>query len=77
MPILQIEATLQSSHLRHQYGIFSSKSQTSFLRNATRVGSEEGRLFSQAIKSCPTEVRKITHQVTKMDITLLVDFQNA
>ena len=48
MPILQIEATLQSSHLRHQYGFFGGKSQTSFSRNATRVGSEEGRLFSQA-----------------------------
>ena len=29
--------------LRHQYGIFGGKSQTSFLRNTTRVGSEEGR----------------------------------
>ena len=48
MPILQIEATLQSSHLRHQYGIFGGKSQTSFSRNATRAGSKEGRLFSQA-----------------------------
>ena len=27
---------------------FGSKSQTSFSRNATRAGSEEGRLFSQA-----------------------------
>ena len=35
--------------LRHQYGIFGGKSQTSFTRNATRAGSEEGRLFSQAI----------------------------
>ena len=34
--------------LRHQYGIFGGKSQTSFSRNATRAGSEEGRLFSQA-----------------------------
>ena len=34
---------------RHQYGIFGSESQTSFTRNATRAGSEEGRLFSQAI----------------------------
>ena len=34
--------------LRHQYGIFSGKSQTSFTRNATRAGSEEGRLFLQA-----------------------------
>ena len=33
--------------LRHQYGIFSGKSQTSFTRNVTRAGSEEGRLFSQ------------------------------
>ena len=35
--------------LRHQYGIFSGKSQTSFLRNTTQAGNEEGRLFSQAI----------------------------
>ena len=35
--------------LRHQYGIFGGKSQTSFMRNATRAGSEEGRLFSQAM----------------------------
>ena len=32
----------------HQYGIFGGTSQTSFSRNATRAGSEEGRLFSQA-----------------------------
>ena len=34
---------------RHQYGIFGGESQTSFTRNTTRAGSEEGRLFSQAI----------------------------
>ena len=34
--------------LRHQYGIFGGESQMSFTRNATRAGSEEGRLFSQA-----------------------------
>ena len=34
--------------LRHRYGIFGGKSQTSFSRNAIRAGSEEGRLFSQA-----------------------------
>ena len=34
--------------LRHQYGIFGGKSQTSFLRNATRARREEGRLLSQA-----------------------------
>ena len=33
---------------RHRYRIFGGKSQTSFSRNATQVGSEEGRLFSQA-----------------------------
>ena len=33
---------------RHQYGIFGGESQTSFTRNATQAGSEEGRLFSQA-----------------------------
>ena len=33
---------------RHQYGIFGGESQMSFTRNATRAGSEEGRLFSQA-----------------------------
>ena len=34
--------------LRHQYGIFGDELQTSFTRNATRAGSKEGRLFSQA-----------------------------
>ena len=34
--------------LRHQYGIFGGKSQTSFLQNGTRARSEEGLLFSQA-----------------------------
>ena len=34
--------------LRHQYGIFGGESQTSFSRNATRAGSEEGLMFSQA-----------------------------
>ena len=34
--------------LRHQYGIFGSKLQTSFSRNATRAGSEEEWMFSQA-----------------------------
>ena len=33
---------------RHRCGIFGGESQTSFTRNATRAGSEEGRLFSQA-----------------------------
>ena len=42
--------------LRHQYGIFDGKS--SFSRNATRAGSEEGRLFSQAIAH---------HQLTSME----------
>ena len=40
--------------LHHQYGIFGSKSQMSFSRNATRAGSEEGRLFSQA-RQCGTK----------------------
>ena len=31
---------------RHQYGIFGGESQTSFKRNATRAGSEEGRRIS-------------------------------
>ena len=43
-----IYAKLQSSRVSHQYGIFGGKSQTSFTRNATRAGSEEGRLFSHA-----------------------------
>ena len=43
-----IHAKLQSSRVHHQYGIFCGKSQTSFSRNATWAGSEEGRLFSQA-----------------------------
>ena len=34
--------------LRHQHGILGGKSQTSFSRDATRAGSEEGGLFSQA-----------------------------
>ena len=40
--------TTFGTDLRHQYGIFGSKSQTSFTRNAIRAGSDEGRLFSQA-----------------------------
>ena len=44
----KIYAKWQSSRVRQQYGIFDSKSQTSFSRNATLAGSEEGRLFSQA-----------------------------
>ena len=44
--------------LRHQYGIFGGKSQTSFSRNATRAGSEEGRLFSQA------RLRELVFRVT-------------
>ena len=43
-----IYAKLQSSRLRHQFGIFGGKSQTPFSRNSTQAGSEEGRLFSQA-----------------------------
>ena len=43
-----IYAKLQCSHVRHLFGIFGGKSQTSFSRNATRTRSEEGRLFSQA-----------------------------
>ena len=34
---------------RHQYGIFGGESQMSFSRNATRAGSKEGWLFSQAV----------------------------
>ena len=33
---------MHSSRLRHQYGIFGIKSQTSFSGNATRAGNEEG-----------------------------------
>ena len=47
-PQMIIYAKLQSSRVRHQYGIFGGKSQTSFLQNATPAGSEEERLFSQA-----------------------------
>ena len=46
--------------LRHQYGIFGGKSQTSFTRNATRAKSEEGRLFSQAIGGKEINKRCIT-----------------
>ena len=35
--------------LRHQYGIFGSKSQASFSRNATRAGCEEGGCFRRQI----------------------------
>ena len=52
----------QSAHMTrfrtdlcHQYGIFGGKSQTLFSRNATRAGSKEGRLFSQAISDQATE----------------------
>ena len=34
----------------HQYGVFCAESQTFFSRNATRAGSEQGTLFSQAIE---------------------------
>ena len=54
-----IYAKLQSSRVRHQYGIFGGESQTSFTRNATRAGSEEGRLFSLAICSSPS--KKFVH----------------
>ena len=42
-----IYVKLQSSCIRHQYGIFGGKSQTSFSRNATWTRSEEGGLFLQ------------------------------
>ena len=42
--------------LRHQYGIFGGKSQTSISRNATRAGSKEGWLFSQANIKAATNV---------------------
>ena len=51
-------AKLQSSRVRHQYGIFGGKSQTSFTRNATRVGSEEGRLFSQATSEIESTLKE-------------------
>ena len=41
--------TTIGTDLHHQYGISGGKSQTSFSRNATQAGREEGRLFSQAI----------------------------
>ena len=47
-PQMIIYAKLQNSRVRHQYGIFRGKSQTSFSRNTTRAGSKEGRLHSQA-----------------------------
>ena len=62
MHILQIYAKLQSSDLRHQYGIFGGKSQTSFTRNAIRAGSDEGRLFSQASMIAEAEEK---HQVIR------------
>ena len=39
--------------LCHQYGVFGGKSLTFFTWNATRAGSEEGRLFSQAKELLP------------------------
>ena len=40
--------TRWGTDFRYQYGIFGGESQTSFMRNTTRAGSEEGRLFSRA-----------------------------
>ena len=40
-----------STDSRHQYGIFCGELQTSSSRNTTRAGSEEGWLFSQAIRT--------------------------
>ena len=40
-----VYAKLQSSHVRHQYGIFGGKSQSSFSQNATQAGSEEDGCF--------------------------------
>ena len=34
------------TEFRHPYGILGGESQTSFTQNATRAGSEEGRLLS-------------------------------
>ena len=61
---MKIYAKLQSSRVRHQYGLFGGKSQTSFLGNATRAGSEEGRLFSQASSS--------DQKLRKKDLTWLL-----
>ena len=74
MPILQIETRLQSSHLRHEYGIFGGKSQTSFSRNATRAGSEKGRLFSQA-KRCLKKVLKNAKVTSEELQTVLVEIE--
>ena len=52
--------------LRHQYGIFGGKSQTSISRNATRAGSEEGRLFSQAKMCVVNELRSGTVYVVQI-----------
>ena len=41
-------AKLKCSRLRHEYGIYGRKSQTSFSRNATRAGNAEGGLCSHA-----------------------------
>ena len=69
-----IYAKLQSLRVRHQYGIFGGKSQTSFTRNATRAESEEGRLFSQAtvlwtrLQNCNT-IRRV---LVKHNMNILV-----
>ena len=47
-PQMIISAKLQSSRVRHQYGIFGGKSQT---RNATRARSEEGCCFRRLLQS--------------------------
>ena len=57
--------------LRHQYGIFGGKSQTSFSRNATQAGSEEGRLFSQA-STVLGQAFDVSHY--QMDSTLPLKF---
>ena len=64
-PQMIIYAKLQCSHVRHQYGIFGGKSQTSFSRNATRAGSEEGRLFSQAKFSREEKSMQMSHSPFK------------
>ena len=46
---IRAHSTRRGTDLCHQYGIFGGISQTSFSRNATRAGSEEGQLYSQAV----------------------------
>ena len=56
--------------LRHQYGIFGGKSQTSFMRDATWTRSEEGRLFLQANDQVAQASITVDYTISQGSITL-------